>query len=79
MQKLAAILLTALFPALAGLAQTDPQIPLREAHGQTIISNELPKADLTVSKDFHYVGGQRVNLYCNVVWATRARLNSIPK
>jgi hypothetical protein len=37
--------------------------PLREVHGQTIISNELPKADLTFGKEFHYVGGQRVNLY----------------
>jgi hypothetical protein len=37
--------------------------PLREVRGQTIISNELPKADLTFGKDFHYVGGQRVNLY----------------
>jgi hypothetical protein len=65
MQKLAAILLTALFPALAVLAQTDAPILLREVHGQTIISNELPKADLTVGKDFQYVGGQRVNLYGN--------------
>ena len=37
--------------------------PLREVRGRTIISNELPKADLTFGKDFHYVGAQRVNLY----------------
>ena len=46
-------------------AQTTSQAPLREVRGQTIISNEFPKADLTVGKDFHYVGGQRVNLYGN--------------
>jgi len=38
-------------------------VPLRAVQGQTIISNELPRADLTFGKDFHYVGGQRVNLY----------------
>lgn len=37
--------------------------PLRAVRGQTIISNELPKADLTFARDFHYVAGQRVNLY----------------
>lgn len=38
---------------------------LREVQGQTIISKELPRADLTFGKDFHYVGGQKVNLYGN--------------
>ena len=37
--------------------------PLRQVHGQTIISNELPAADLTFGKEFRYLGGQRVNLY----------------
>jgi len=36
---------------------------LREVRGQTIVSTELPAAELTFGKDFHYVGGQRVNLY----------------
>jgi hypothetical protein len=40
-------------------------VPLREVHGQTIISKDLPAAELTFGKDFHYVGGQRVNLYGN--------------
>ena len=38
---------------------------LREVNGQTIISRELPAAELTFGKDFRYVGGQRVNLYGN--------------
>ena len=38
---------------------------LRSVQGQTLTSNELPRADLTFGKDFHYVGGQRVNLYGN--------------
>jgi hypothetical protein len=38
---------------------------LRPVQDQTLSSNELPRADLTFSKEFHYVGGQRVNLYGN--------------
>ena len=38
---------------------------MREFRGQTLISNELPAAELTVSKDYRYLGGQRVNLYGN--------------
>lgn len=55
----AAVLITC--SANCALAQTP--VPLREVRGQTILSNELPKADLTFSKDFRYVGGQQVNLY----------------
>jgi len=29
----------------------------------TIISPELPKADLTFDRSFRYIGGQQVNLY----------------
>ncbi len=36
---------------------------LRPVRGQTIVSPELPKAELTFGKEFRYVGGQRVNLY----------------
>ena len=35
----------------------------REVKGQTIISNQLPAADLSFSDDFQYVGSQVVNLY----------------
>ena len=45
-------------------AQSSPA-PSREVRGQTIISKELPDAELTFANDFHYVGGQRVNLYGN--------------
>jgi len=37
----------------------------RQVQGHTIISNELPAADLTLAKQFRYVGGQVVNLYGN--------------
>lgn len=36
---------------------------LRTVHDNTIISPELPKADLTFAPSFRYVGGQQVNLY----------------
>jgi hypothetical protein len=36
---------------------------LRPVHGNTIVSQELPKADLTFGSAFHYMGGQQVNLY----------------
>jgi hypothetical protein len=52
---------------LAGIAsdQTPATVapPLREVRGSTIISKDLPAADLTFGKDFRYIGGQRVNLY----------------
>ena len=38
---------------------------LREVKGQTILSNEMPAAELTFNKDYRYVGGQVVNLYGN--------------
>jgi hypothetical protein len=37
----------------------------REVRGQTIISKELPAAELTFGRDYRYVGGQTVNLYGN--------------
>ncbi len=51
--------------ALAQKPSAEAPSGLREINGQTIISNELPAAELTVGKEFHYVGGQRVNLYGN--------------
>jgi hypothetical protein len=52
-----------------GLAQILPTATTallqREVKGQTIISKELPAAELTFDKDFQYVGGQVVNLYGN--------------
>jgi hypothetical protein len=53
------------FAALA-FAQSTTAGPLRrEVQGQTIISKELPAAELTFGKDFTYIGGQTVNLYGN--------------
>jgi len=36
---------------------------LRPVRDNTIISPELPKADLTLGPEFRYVGGQQINLY----------------
>ena len=47
---------------LSNAAPTGAQ-NLRSVRGNTIISPELPKADLTFGSEFHYVGGQQVNLY----------------
>jgi hypothetical protein len=52
-----------------GLAQNLPAAGaaplLRQVQGQTIVSKELPAAELTFDKAFRYVGGQVVNLYGN--------------
>lgn len=61
------MILSMLFSSF-GLAQSLPTTaaPLqRQVHGQTIISNELPAAELTFGQEFRYVGGQVVNLYGN--------------
>jgi hypothetical protein len=39
--------------------------PSREVRGQTILSKELPAAELTFGKDYRYIGGQTLNLYGN--------------
>ena len=59
---IARFLVVCFFCAGPAVAQTSSPA-LREVRGQTIISNELPKADLTFAKDFRYIGGQDVNLY----------------
>ena len=63
MKWFAVFTLSAAVAASAVAAQEAPA--LRQVQGQTIVSNELPRADLTFGKDFHYVGGQKVNLYGN--------------
>jgi len=57
------ILIAAFAACAANWALAQTPTALREVRGQTIISNELPKAELTFAKDFRYVGGQDVNLY----------------
>jgi len=52
--------------SIPALAQNAPTPSLqRKVEGQTINSSELPAADFTFGKEFHYVGGQAVNLYGN--------------
>lgn len=51
--------------AAAQDASAAPAARLREVKGQTILSKELPAAELTIGKEFRYVGGQTVNLYGN--------------
>jgi len=65
MKKILGTISIALISSLA-FAQNAPTPPAqRQAQGQTIVSNELPAADLTFGKDFRYVGAQVVNLYGN--------------
>ncbi len=47
----------------AGQSTSTVAAPLREVRGSTIISKDLPAAELTFGSDFHYIGGQHVNLY----------------
>lgn len=60
--------LTALMLAFGGqilTAQTEPASAtmLRPIRDNTIVSPELPKADLIFGNGFRYIGGQQVNLY----------------
>ena len=57
--------LTVAVVVLACARQPAPTTPAieREVKGNTIVSNQLPAADLTLSDEFQYVGSQVVNLY----------------
>jgi|SRR5579863_3533907 len=63
MKSLVAFTLSVAVLASAAAAQEAPS--LRSVQAQTLVSNEVPRADLTFGKEFHYVGGQKVNLYGN--------------
>lgn len=66
MNKLIALGLLLLSSATFGQDTTPATVPrLRGVNGQTIVSKELPIAELTFGRQFRYVGGQRVNLYGN--------------
>src|SRR5579862_716153 len=55
-----------LLAALIALAQNSGSPDLRrEVTGQTLVSPEVPRADFTLAKEFHYVSGQTINLYGN--------------
>jgi hypothetical protein len=54
-----------MFASAVAIAQEAPSASLRPVQGQTLVSHELPRADLTFGKDFRYVGGQKVDLYGN--------------
>jgi hypothetical protein len=64
MRRLATALL--IVPCIVTCAQnagTAPSGVQREVRGQTIVSDTLPTADITIADDFRYVGSQVVNLY----------------
>jgi hypothetical protein len=65
MKWFAVFTLSAAVLVSAALHLEEQSVSLREVQGQTIISNEVPRANLTFGKDFRYVGGQKVNLYGN--------------
>ena len=58
------VFFSSLQPAQTSPTATAPPLQ-RQVDGQTIISKELPAADLTFAREFRYVGGQSVNLYGN--------------
>jgi hypothetical protein len=68
MDKLIVFGFSAALVASATFAQNTPAentSRLRVVKGQTLLSKELPAAELTFGKEFRYVGGQRVILYGN--------------
>ena len=62
------LFLTTVVTSSLSLAQTLP-LPLVQRHvqNQTLTSSELPAAEFTLAKEFHYVGAQVVNLYGNAI------------
>ncbi|MFL5611404.1 MAG: hypothetical protein ACJ78G_11885 [Gemmatimonadaceae bacterium] len=64
MHRLTAVLL--IVPCAVACAQraatTTPRVE-REVRGNTIVSNALPAADITIADEFRYVGSQAVNIY----------------
>src|ERR1700758_2830222 len=68
MQRLTWVLVTLICCSLSSLAvPQNPDSPglKRQVNDQTLISPEVPRAEFNLSKEFHYVGGQIVNLYGN--------------
>lgn len=51
--------------ALAYRADATSSSAVRHVSGRTIFSTEFPKAELSVSKEFQFIGTQTVNLYGN--------------
>ena len=65
-REFAALIITlSLSSGLLGQSGKSDSAPARAVHGQTLVSRDLPAAELTIGKDFQYVGGQRVDLYGN--------------
>jgi hypothetical protein len=58
-------LLAAPLSCLAQPQNAAANASLRKVHGRTLVSADLPAAELTFGPDFRYVGGQTVNLYGN--------------
>jgi hypothetical protein len=56
-----------LFVGAVSVYGTDAQTtrPTRHVNGNTIVSGESPKAELSIAKEFRFAGTQTVNLYGN--------------
>lgn len=65
MQRSQWMLLALICSSLAGSQDSASAALLRQVNGQTLTSPELPRAEFNLAKEFHYVGGQTVNLYGN--------------
>jgi hypothetical protein len=56
-----------LFASVVSVYGTDAQTtgPTRHVNGNTIVSGDSPKAELSIAKEFRFAGTQTVNLYGN--------------
>jgi hypothetical protein len=65
MQRLRWTLVALICSSLAFSQNSGPPDLRREVNGQTLVSHEVPRAEFNLANEFHYVGGQTVNLYGN--------------
>ena len=68
MQRFRSTLAALICCSLSSLALSQDSSPpglRRQVNGQTLVSPDVPRAEFNLAKEFHYVGGQIVNLYGN--------------
>lgn len=65
MQRFSWTLIALICSSLAFSQNPDSPGLKRQVNDQTLLSPEVPRAEFNLAKEFHYVGGQMVNLYGN--------------
>ncbi|HZC24007.1 MAG TPA: hypothetical protein VE866_11760, partial [Candidatus Binatia bacterium] len=65
MQRFPWTLIVLICSSLAFSQNPDSPGLKRQVNGQTLVSPEVPRAEFNLAREFHYVGGQMVNLYGN--------------